>query len=252
MVANEIAEEAGDRLTAYWRSSLRREYTSRNHFRTIADEDIDRMATAAIRNYFPDHGIHSEEGGTKHADSPWQWIVDSVDGTINLWSHFTDHVAFCISLAYEGTPVIGIVNAAVRGEYYCAYENGGAYCNGTPILVAETADMSQTLMCTDAGKHDRLANIPYLQKAHGENGVTISMSTGCASVPLALVASGVLHAYLATSLEPEDMAASVVLIREAGGVVTNLSGHPWNVGDASILAANPVLHAELCKLFEIA
>lgn len=246
-----LATEAGEMLLQYRKQVLERVYTSRTHFRTVADEEIDGMAISVIRKYFPDHDIHSEESGTNRNGSPWRWVVDAVDGTINLWSGFTDHVAFCIALAYEGTPVPGVVNAAIRKEFYLAAQGMGAFCNGEPVHVSNLEDINQVLMVTDSGKHGRTANIPYLEKAHGPGGITCAMATGCASVPLALVAKGALHAYLATSLEPEDMAASVAIIREAGGLVTNLKDEPWSLEDPSILAANPALHSKLVSFFEI-
>lgn len=251
LFARELAVRAGGMLVRYRKQVLDRVYTSRTHFRTMADEEIDSMVIGEIKKRFPDHGIHSEESGTRAKCSPWCWVVDAVDGTINLWSGFTDHVAFCIALAYNGTPVLGVVNAALRGEFYWAASGKGAFCNEEPIRVSPLENIHQVLMCTDPGKHDRTACIPYLQKAHSPEGITCSMCTGCASVPLCLVASGVIHAYLATSLEPEDMAAAVIIIREAGGRVTNLRGEEWGLEDASILAANLVLHRRLGSLMQL-
>jgi myo-inositol-1(or 4)-monophosphatase len=204
---------------------------------------------------FPAHGIHSEEGELLNSESQYRWVVDGVDGTIDLRTGYTDHFSFCIALAdmRRRRPIVGVVNAAARngGEFYSAADGEGAFCNDEPIHVSLLENVNQVLMGVDSGKHDRAAHLPYLEKLLGPDGISCPMSTGCASVPLCLVASGVLHAYLATSLEPEDMAAAVVIIREAGGKVTNLKGDEWRLGDGSILAANPVLHYNLIQLLGI-
>lgn len=109
--------------------------------------------------------------------------------------------------------------------------------------MSDLDDVAKVLMAADSGKHDRERLEPFRQKLIGS--ITCCFGTGCASVPLVLVASGVTHAYIATSLEPEDMAAAVPIVREAGGVVTNLALEEWTITDESILAANPQLHAKL-------
>jgi myo-inositol-1(or 4)-monophosphatase len=100
----------------------------------------------------------------------------------------------------------------------------------------------------DYGKHDRARMLPYQARLLAESGITYPVTYGCASVSLAFVASGKLHAYVALGLEPWDMAAAVVIIREAGGRVTTVDGKEWELGDRSVLAANPYLHKKLLKL----
>jgi len=247
------AVSAGEKLRQYRRSALAREYTTRSHFTTLADREIGDEVTREIARRFPDHDVHSEEGTIVLKGARYTWVCDPVDGTINLVTGFTDCVAFCLALCEDKQSILGVVNAPLRdgGELYRAVVGNGAFCNDVRISVSDETEISKVLMCTDSGKHNRTANLPFIEKLHGKNGITCSMAVGCASVPLVLVASGVLHAYLATSLEPEDMAAAVAIIREAGGKVTNLGGSEWQLGDASILAANPTLHEELSKFLGI-
>ncbi len=249
--ALDVAHDAGEMLLSYQKQVMERKYTSRTHFRTIADEEIDGMVVERIRGRYPDYSILTEESGDDAKKSPYQWVVDAVDGTINLWSGLYDHFAFCISLNYEGQPILGVVNAVGRGQCYYAQKGDGAYCNNNRICVADVDDIAQVLMGIDSGKDRRDAHIPYLAKAYGPGGVTFAGVSACASVPLTLVGSGVLHAYLATSLSPEDMAASVIIIREAGGKVTNLMGEEWSLQDPSIFTANPALHGKLGSFFGI-
>ena len=230
---------------------LKRIYTSRTHFRTVVDEEVDKMLSEEISRRFPKHGIYSEEGGGSLDVQKYTWVNDSVDGTINLWSGVTDHFGVCISLCRSGTPIIGVINAPLRKELYSAELGEGAFLNGVSIHVSNTIEISKVLMGADSGKFNRDAHLPYLKMALADSGITCHFCTACASVPLALVASGGLDAYLATSLGPEDMAAAVCIIREAGGKVTNLKGKEWQLGDSSILAANSVLHDKLSEFFQL-
>lgn len=176
-------------------------------------------------------------------------MIDSLDGTINFASGITDHFSFAAGLCEGRTPIVGVVNAPKRGELYSAEVGAGAFCNGKRIQVSELTDINNVLMVCDSGKFNRAAHVPYIDKLLGQNAVTCIFATGCATVPLCLVASGVMHAYLATSLAPEDMVAAVCIIREAGGKVTNRDGEEWKLGDPSILAANPAIHEKLVDFF---
>jgi len=250
--AVELAKNAGQVIMEFReKQRLERIYTSRTHFRTVVDEAVDKLLFERISQRFPDHGIYSEEGGGFLDTHRLTWVNDPVDGTINLWGGITDQVGVCISLCENKTPIVGMINAPFRKELYSAEINKGAFLNGAPIHVSKTTKINEVLMGIDSGKFDRAAHLPFFEKAMSKDGITCPFCTACASVCLALVASGGLDAYLATSLNPEDMAAAVVIIREAGGKVTNLKGEEWQLGNSSILAANPVLHQKLSDFFGI-
>lgn len=246
-----VATEAGQLVLDFHNRRLDPIWTSRTHFKTAADDASDTLIRKEIAEHYPGHNIWSEEGEPLEKGSPFTWVIDSVDGTIDLVTGITDHFSVCLALCEYKTPVIGVVNAVKRGELYSAEKGKGAFCNRKPIRVSDVTDINHVLMCADSGKDNRTSHLPYLKKLLGPKGIACPFSTGCASVPLCFVASGIMHAYLATSLEPEDMAAAVCLIREAGGKVTNLEYKEWQLGDASILAANPVLHKKLSKLLEL-
>ncbi len=245
------ARAAGRLILNFHKRRLEPIWTSPTHFMTEADKASDALIQKELFKKFPDHNIYSEESGLLEKKSRYTWVIDAVDGTINLRTSLTDHFAVCIALCQSTTPIIGVVYAPKRGELFTGGElftaeiGKGAFCNDEAIHVSGLTDIHQVLMGVDPGKHNRTKHLPYLEKLFSPEGITCAMTTGCASVPLVLVAKGVLHAYLATSLEPEDMAAAVCIIREAGGKVTNLEGKKWQLGDVSILAANPELHEKL-------
>ena len=249
--AVEVAEKAGENIMQYHGPQLERDYDDKTHFKTLVDDMNDKMARLEIGKRFPSHSILSEESAPHKGDSDLTWVVDGIDGTINFSTGYNDHFAFAIGLCRGNTPIVGVINAPKRGELYTAEVGKGAFCNGKKIQVSNLTDINKVLMGCDAGKFNRTANLPYLEKLHSPSGVTCACIGFCASVPLCLVASGVIHAYLATSLNPEDMASGVIIIREAGGKVTNLKGEEWQLGNESILAANPVLHQKLVDFLEI-
>lgn len=246
-----VAKAAGRVVSDYYEKRMNQIWTSRSHFRTAVDDASEAVIREMINARYPEHNIWSEEGGRSDKGASLTWVWDAVDGTIPMFHGTSDHFSVCGALCDGTLPVLGVANAVKREELYVAEVGQGAFCNGQPIRVSGETELGHVIIGIDSGKSNRLAHMPYLQKAFGPNGVMVVFASGCASVPLLLVASGAYHAYLATSLEPEDMAAAVPIIREAGGRVTNLLGEEWKLGDVSILAANPVLHEKLGKFFEL-
>lgn len=249
--AIDVAKEAGEVIRGFYDRRMEQVWTGRSHFKTVADDASEALIRKRIHLAFPNHNIWSEEGGKSEKGSPYTWVWDAVDGTIPLFTGSSDHFSVCGALCKGTTPILGVGNAVKRGELYVAQVGGGAYCNDKQIRVSEETEIGHVIMGMDSGKANRIAHLPFMEKAYGPDGIVVALGSGCASVPLFLVASGAIHAYLATSLEPEDMAAAVPIIREAGGKVTNLAGEEWKLGDVSILAANPVLHEKLFNFFEL-
>ena len=236
-------------LRSDWRvgDSKVQTWTSASHFKTGADDTSDLIMRTAIRSRYPKDNIISEEGTPLHQGSRLTWVNDGIDGTIPYWSGVSNNFAVCMALAEDGAQVIGVVDMPGRGEVFFAAKGLGAFRHYgnriEPLYVSSESVLNHVIMAADSGKHHRDAAEPFRMRLIRE--VCDIQGYSCASVPLALVASGQMQAYLATSLEPEDMAASVIVIQEAGGVVTTLDGRPWKIGESSILAANAVLHAKL-------
>ena len=156
--------------------------------------------------------------------SDLSWIIDPLDGTIPYWYDITDHFSVCIVLAKDKTSFLGVIFAPKRRELYSAEQNQGSFCNGKKINVSREDNINHILIGLDGGKETvnfKRSNLAiYEAKLYSPNGVTGILSSCCASVPLALTAKGNLHAYLALSLEPWDMAVAAVINREAGAKVT--------------------------------
>lgn len=243
--AIQIAREAGALVLNNQGRGHEFEWTTLTNFRTRIDKDSDALIRQAIIRNFPQHNIISEEDAPRDVGSTFTWVADSLDGTLPWAFGLNDWFAVCIALVRHKDPILGVVFAPKRNELYVGVYGQGAYLNDQPISVSKETNINHVLLGVDPGKINRIASLSYIEKLRGPDGITCDFSGGCASVPLSFVAAGRLHGYLATSLDPWDMAAAVAVVRAGGGKATNLAGKEWNLDDSSILAANPILHGNI-------
>ena len=248
------AKEAGDILMAHYGKMQQLEWNKRTHFKTVVDDLSDRLIRARIHERYPEHSIFSEEAEGFMGSSEYSWIVDPLDGTIQYRYGCSDHFGVCIALAHKNNPIVGVNYLPLRKELYVAQEGQGATCNGAKIRALEEHNLNHALVGVDGGKETstfkRSALGKIYERLYQPEGITCALSSGCASALLSLVACGKLHAYLALSLEPWDMAASAVITSEAGATVTTIDGRPWTIQEPSILVAHPSLHAPLLNLLQ--
>lgn len=250
-----LATEAGIIQMQNYHKAHKVEWYDRQQFRSEVDTVIGKMVREEIESAFPTHNIISEEVPEKIGDSDFTWVVDELDGTGPYLRGITDHFSFCIALCLGKKPILGVINIPKIKQLFLATDGMGAFVVETfgtkKVSVNKTSDINKVWMGIDSGKFSRTAHLPYMARALENDGISCPLQSGCASVPLCQVANGQIDAYLATSLNPEDMAAAVIINREAGAKVTNLKGEEWQLGDCSILAANPTLHHKLSEFFRI-
>lgn len=248
--AVDVALEAGKLLMANYGKMQSLEYKLKTNFKTQVDDESDALIRKAIAEQFPEHNIYSEEQGDKKTESEYSWIVDPLDGTLPYTFGISDHFGVSIALAKGKVPIIGVIYAPLMGKLYVAEQGKGAICDGVKIHTSLVDNVNRAMIGVDYGKFDRNKIIEYQKKYLSDSGVTYPVTYACASVSLAMVASGKLHGYMALKLEPWDMAAAIVINRESGVKVTTIDGEEWELGNESILAANPALHNNLCNLFK--
>src|SRR3989344_7230706 len=231
--------------------------------KTQIDKDIDDMQRTEIQRFFPDDAILSEENEFRRGTSGRVWVNDPIDGTLNLQGPLFGTLGVCIALAVNSIPVLGVIFSP---DLKTGLQGGGRIWigqTGKPTLyspdypsvepvevhVSDCHIRNQAIGACDNGKHHRTAHIPYLEKLFADDGVTCPYNIGSTSMSLCAVAIGGRREgwdfYVATSLHPEDMAATFPIIIGAGGAVTTLDGRAWTIAEPSILAANPVLHEDL-------
>jgi myo-inositol-1(or 4)-monophosphatase len=213
--------------------------------------DVDTSSEAAVRasleRDWPSLLVFGEEGGGVRGDVGW--LVDPLDGTANFLHGFPA-VGVSVALVEHGVPVVGVVHAPLLGITYTAYRGSGAFSNGEPMTVSER-DAERAICATGfpfRAKADRLDEyLPVFEAALRR--FEDLRRAGSASLDLAWTAAGVFDGYFEQALGPWDVAAGALLVREAGGVVTDWSGddRAWLMtGD--IVAGSPALHAALLEL----
>jgi myo-inositol-1(or 4)-monophosphatase len=216
---------------------------------------VDKLAEAKIREIildaYPDHAVLGEEEGQPGGDAPCRWIVDPLDGTLNYAHGFP---FYCVSVALEvrGTVEVGVVLDSVRGELFTATRGGGAFVSGAPIRVSRETELRRAMLATGFAYHpDTLSeNIAVFGRVHPE--VRSVRRPGAAALDLCCVAAGRLDGFWELGLNAWDVAAGMLIIREAGGTVTNEAGAPYRLGDKVTVASNGHLHAKLVALLGLA
>jgi myo-inositol-1(or 4)-monophosphatase len=211
---------------------------------TDVDEAAERAIAAAIRARFPDDAVVGEELSAAAVDEGRRWIVDPVDGTTNF---VHGHPFVCASVAFADDVglAVGVIHAPFLGEVYHAVRGGGAFLNGAPIRVSGVAAPERALLATGfpfkEGKGDLDAYMALVADAlRATHGVR---RAGSAALDLAYVAAGRVEGFFEVGLSPWDVAAGMLLVREAGGRVTGWSGDvaaPLLTG--RVLASNGHLH----------
>ncbi len=227
------------------------------HYKTVVNlvTDADRRAEQAIieiiRTTYPDHHILAEERGlAAPGPSPYKWLIDPLDGTTNFAHGFP---AYCVSvgLEYQGRCILGVILDPTRQELFTAEAGHGAFVNDQPISVSRTQDLNAALLVTGFA-YDIREN----PKNNLDEFARFSLRTqgvrriGSAALDLCYVASGRFDGYWELQLYPWDCAAGVVILEEAGGMVTDLTGQPFSIYGQGIVASNGVVHRHMLDVLQ--
>jgi myo-inositol-1(or 4)-monophosphatase len=247
-IAAAIAQEAGECVNEFARRRIGFELKGAYDLVTEADRTSEALIVARLRQHFPGHSILAEEGLGSEQNSEYRWYVDPLDGTTNFAHGFP---VYNITLALEraGELVAGVIYDPTRPEMFSCELGGGAFLNGERIHVTKTSKIGDALSATGFPSRKRHQNINvhfYYQMAMLSHGVR---RAGAAAIDMAYVACGRLDLFWEFSLNPWDMAAGALLVREAGGVVTDMHGGAFNLKGDQVLADNGSLHQETLELF---
>jgi myo-inositol-1(or 4)-monophosphatase len=226
-------------------------------FVSRADLHSQRVVKDRLLLSRPEYGFLGEEGGNVKGDGRHRWIVDPLDGTTNFL-HGLPHFAISIALERDGEIVAGVIYAPISDELFWAEKGSGAfvdtpYARSRRLRVSARKDLLQSLIGTGspfAGKHDHER---YVRTLRPVMAATAGVRRwGVASLDLAFVAAGRFDAFWEFDLQPWDVAAGVLLVREAGGLVVDVTGAPYTLGSSSILASNANLGDRMVELLSTA
>lgn len=244
--AMQVAREAGDLLLDGYGKVERGEVDYKGWRDLVTKYDLasERLVIDRIHAAWPGHAILAEEGGGHAGTAPYRWIIDPLDGTTNFVHR---HPFFCVSIGLEDAEgiLVGVVHAPRLGETFMTVRGGGAFLDGGARRLHVSAE-------TDLGHALLASGFAYRQGEVGntnlDNWSRLSLETrglrrcGSAALDLAYVAAGRYDGYWELALSPWDVAAGALLVREAGGRVTDArGGDDWLQG-GSIVATNGPLH----------
>lgn len=211
---------------------------------SYVDREAEKMTVEALRRVLPEAGFVTEEGTVEQSSGGLDWVVDPLDGTTNF---IHDNPPYCVSIALrrDSELLVGVVYEVCRDECFYAWSGGGAWLDGEPIRVSDTP-VERALLCLE---------LPYRAEEYGPvissllsnlyGRVASIRMNGSSAMSLCYVAAGRFEGWVEAFIQPWDFSAGVLIVREAGGRVTNFRGGDEISGRNDIVASNGVIHGEL-------
>ena len=217
---------------------------------TEMDTKAENLIIKTLKNTFPDHGILTEESQEQKTNSEYRWIIDPLDGTTNYSHGFP---VFCVSIALEknGEIILGVVYNPMLNELFTAEKGKGAYLNNKKIKVSDIKELTKSLLATGfpydvrTSEQNNIANFArFAVKAQAIR------RAGSAALDMCYVACGRFDGFWELKLKPWDTAAAMLIINEAGGMVTDFKGNPFSFYSGETLASSGLIHAEMIDILQ--
>lgn len=221
----------------------------KNDFVSEIDHQSEQEIVNTIRKTFPSHGILAEESG-KTAGDDYVWIIDPLDGTTNFLHGFP-HFAISIAIQHKGKLEHALIFDPVRQEVFSASRGSGSRVNDRRLRVSQRTDMNGSLLGTGFPyKHTEVLPI-YLETFQELSPLSAGIRrAGAATLDLAYVAAGRLDGFWELGLAPWDVAAGALLIREAGGLVSDFSGQENFLTTGNIVSGNPKIFKAILQIVQ--
>ncbi|PID50488.1 MAG: inositol monophosphatase [Proteobacteria bacterium] len=249
-IASRTARMAGELIRRYAGEVDRLQIYNKeaNDFVTEVDRKAEREIVYALRRAYPDHAILGEEGGQQGAaDAEYQWVVDPLDGTTNF-IYGIPQFAVSIGLKQRGRLLLGVIFDPLRNELFAAARGEGATLNNRRIRVSQCTSLQGSLLSTGipfrANQNLDVYTETLKALLPGTAGVR---RLGSAALDLAYVACGRFDGFWEFGLNEWDMAAGLLIVQEAGGLVGDLNGGNTHLQSGDVLAANPKIFKEMVQ-----
>src|SRR5574341_94493 len=247
-MAERLAREAGAVLREGYGSAKTIEHKGAIDLVTEFDRRSEALIVSALRRAFPEHAIRAEEGSGRSSAGEYEWLVDPLDGTTNF-AHGFPVFAVSLALTRRGQLVAGVVYDPLRDELFAAEAGRGATLNGSPVKVSTQMELTNSLLATgfpyDVRTNSRNNFAQFGQFQLRAQGVR---RAGSAALDCAWVAAGWLDGYWEFRMNPWDIGAGALLVREAGGRVTTAEGDENFLGRDSIVVSNGPIHAQMLRV----
>jgi myo-inositol-1(or 4)-monophosphatase len=244
-VATEAAHAAGQVICASQARPLDVQSKGLRNYVTDVDLEAERAILAVLARRCPEHDVLTEESPPEARRSRYRWVIDPIDGTLNF-SRGYPCFSVSVALTLDEASIAGVIYDPLREQFFAAQAGQGATLNGAPLHVSRTRSMIEAVIGMDwtrdaASRGQNAALIGRLAQS-----CNVIRSCGSAALALCYVAAGWWEAYWHLGIQPWDVAAGALIVREAGGQVTDLAGRRWELETAPVLASNGLLHARLC------
>jgi len=249
-VAISAAKEAGRIQMIHLGQIHSVEYKGEFNPVTEVDRLCDELIQRTILKAFPEHEIMTEESSFKKKGSPWRWIIDPLDGTTNYARGFP-FFSVSIGLEIDGELNLGVVYIPPFDELFVATKGEGAFLNGIKLSVSQVDQLERSFLATGFPYDVQENPEVYLPYFHQFIKRSLAIRRpGSAAIDLCYVAAGRFDGFWELNLQPWDMAAGVLVIREAGGKVTDFGGRPINIYGGETLASNGFLHEQMLQVIQ--
>ena len=219
-----------------------------NDLVSYVDKQAEEMLVTELKKIFPEAGFITEEKTSEIKGTDFSWIIDPLDGTTN---YIHGMPCFCISIALmnHNDLVLGVVHELNFDECFYGWKNGGSYMNGNRIYVSEINKLSESLMATGFPYHNYERMKPYMEIfdycMHNTHGLR---RLGSAAVDLAYVACGRFEGFYEYGLNSWDVAGGALIVKEAGGIVTDFSGGDNFIFGEEMIATNSLITKEFLEV----
>lgn len=247
-----IARETG-RFLKEERKNFRREAVEKKHahdYVSYVDKESEQRIVSRLHVLLPEAGFITEEGSAKYRGESCCWVVDPLDGTTN---YIHDVTPYCVSIALRSRDelLLGVVYEPVRDECFYAWQGGGAYLDGVRMHVSDVTSLDEACVVEElpynASQYARTAE-HLLSRLYGR--VSAVRMNGSAALALCYVAAGRYDAWMEAYIGKWDFSAAVLMVQEAGGVVTDFRGNGSFLDGHHIVAANSALHADVLDIVQ--
>lgn len=243
--ALKAAQISAEKLKKIYKNFNRNDIKMKSAHEIVSYADLlsEKIIIAEIKKEFPNHHILSEEKGDNQKKSDYTWIIDPIDGTTNftmknpLW-------AISIGVLYKNELIFGLVYAPILNEIYKASKNKGAFLNNKKINVSKIKNKKViNTFCHGSSVKSIKKAVKYYTQQKLRN--FDCRQLGSASIELAYVASGRIESITIPGAHSWDVAAGTILVREAGGKVTDFQNKKWNTKSEDLIASNKLVHSQI-------
>lgn len=241
--------KAGEILLSYYRTRMRVEHKYHGGLVTEADLASEKFLKNELSQLLPEAAFWAEESG-KSGESEYHWVIDPLDGTTNF-AHGLPYFCISVALTHKNQPILGVTYQPLLQECYTAYKGGGAFCNDFPITVSQVKSVADSMI---------VVGLPYVKSEYYRELLQefkkVALKSfavrhfGAAALDLAYVAAGRMDAVFFEKLGWWDVAAGIILVQEAGGIITDFNGKDILPDFVSCLATSQRLYHPLQDLLK--